>query len=294
MRVLVTGSRGKVGRHVVAALGTAGHEVDGTDIVRADYSDWTASYVRADLCDYGQAIDVVLRSDPDVVVHTAGIPSGQNDPSSTIFATNAVGTFNITEAAARAGVRRLVNISSETVTGFPTARRPDAPDYFPVDEDHPLRPQEAYALSKSVGESVCDAAVRRSDLTAVSIRASFVLASSDYDVVRRMFDADPAAGHPNGWSYIDVLDLAALAVLAAEAATPGHEVVYAAAGDNIIGRPLAELIALVDWHRVPELRELGRADASGINSAKAERLFDWRPTRSWRDNAPRIDSGPDS
>jgi hypothetical protein len=37
--------------------------------------------------------------------------------------------------------------------------------------------------------------VRRTDLTAVSIRASFVVANPDYDVARRMLDADPMAGH---------------------------------------------------------------------------------------------------
>jgi UDP-glucose 4-epimerase len=69
-------------------------------------------------------------------------------------------TFNVVEASVRWGVTRLVNVSSETVPGFflPRARLPE-----PVDEEHPIRPQDPYALSKHFGEQLCDAAVRRSD-----------------------------------------------------------------------------------------------------------------------------------
>jgi len=38
------------------------------------------------------------------------------------------------------------------------------PDYLPIDEEHPLRPQDPYALSKVFGEQLMDAAVQRSDI----------------------------------------------------------------------------------------------------------------------------------
>ena len=38
---------------------------------------------------------------------------------------------------------------------YPT--RPPLPDYLPVDEDHPRRPQDPYGLTKIVGEQLCDA-----------------------------------------------------------------------------------------------------------------------------------------
>ena len=41
---------------------------------------------------------------------------------------------------------------------------------------YPLRPQDGYALSKYVGEVVCDALVRRADVSAVSVRPSLTSA----------------------------------------------------------------------------------------------------------------------
>ena len=68
-------------------------------------------------------------------------------------------TFNVLEAAVRFGVGRFVNVSSETVPGFFFPERPFLPDYVPVDEEHPIRPQDPYALSKWFGELLMDAAM---------------------------------------------------------------------------------------------------------------------------------------
>lgn len=283
MKVLVTGAHGKVGSSVAATLHERGHDVFTTDIGGADYrtkSGWRPPYVRADLCNFGEAVAVMMKAEPDVVVHTAGIPSALNDVPSAIFHNNTLSTFNIAEAVARTGVSRLVNISSETIAGYVTAEVPDAPDYFPVDEDYPDRPQDAYALSKSVGESICAALVRRSPSTAVSIRATYVMSDSEVESVRAMFAEEPMLGVLNGWAYILADDLAELAALCAESETPGHEVVYAAAADNTAGLPLAELVAAASWTRTPELRGLVRPDANGISYAKATRLFGWSPRRS--------------
>src|ERR1700712_4357878 len=174
MRVLVTGARGRVGSRVLAAAQASGHRVTATDIGTPAYGPperaGEAPYLRADLTDYGQAIATVQRVRPDVVVHTAGLPDPSHDPAHVIFATNVTATFNIAEAIARTGVGRLINLSSETAPGFVTAERPFTPDYLPVDENHPIRPQDGYALSKYVSEVICDALVRRANATAVSVR----------------------------------------------------------------------------------------------------------------------------
>jgi len=282
MRILITGARGKVGSFAAEAFRAAGHRVTLTDIGPARYglSDDPSRYLRADLTDYGQTISTVMAARPDVIVHAAGIPDNSHDPGPTIFANNVVANFNVMEAVARAGVARLVYISSETALGFITAEHPFLPDYLPVDEEHPRRPQEAYSLSKSLGEDLCDALVRRSDATAVSIRPSLVLAPDDYTRIGPLQRPGPSFNH---WSYVDVEDLADLIVLAATATTPGHEVVYAAQPDNYMGTPFTELVATTFGADAPPLRELERDDCGGISVAKARRLFGWNPTHSWRD-----------
>jgi UDP-glucose 4-epimerase len=287
MRILVTGARGKVGRRVVLAAQDAGHRVVATDIGTPEYGPATdpraARYLRADLTDYGQAIAVVHEARPDVVVHTAGLPDPSHDPAHVVFTTNVAATFSVAEAVARAGVPRLVYLSSETVPGFVTAERPFLPDYLPVDEDHPIRPQDGYALSKYVGEEICAALVRRTDVTAVSIRPSLVVSADMYATFVAQLQQAPVRPFPNQWSYVDVDDLADLVLLAATASTTGHEVVYAAQPDNLLGRPLAELVRSAYGAEAPPLRALERPEAGGIAIGKARSMFGWNPRRSWRD-----------
>jgi UDP-glucose 4-epimerase len=285
MRVLVTGSAGKVGRAATAALAAAGHRVVPTDLGAPRYGiTGMAPYVRADLTDYGQAVGVVQAARPELIVHAAAIPEGGHDPASVVFANNTAAAFNMAEAAARCGVRRFVYVSSETVPGFVSAERGWLPHYLPVDEDHPVLPQDAYGLSKAVGESIVSALVRRADVTAVSVRPTLVLTAAECREFQPQVAADLRTGSFNQWSYVDTEDLGDLIALAAAADTPGHEVVYAAQPDNLTGRPLADVLRDFYGADAPPLRDLPRPDASAISAARARTLFGWDPKRSWRDH----------
>jgi len=284
VRVVVTGSRGKVGRATVQAFVDAGHDVLGVDLVRPVFDAGVVvpgRYVQADLTDAGSAFAVVAGA--DAVVHTAAIPQPTGTPPHVVFQTNLMSTFNLVEAAVRFGVPRFVNVSSESIVGNFFPERPFLPDYLPMDEEHPLRPQDPYALSKSFGEQLMDAAVRRSDLRAISIRPSTVHNADNYESNLGKQVRDPANLSANFWSYIDADDLADALVLAAESDLPGHEVFYIAAPDNAGGHDFAEILHRHYGDRVP-LRAIDRVDASGISTAKAQRLLGWTAKRSWRDH----------
>lgn len=283
MKIVITGAHGKVGRAATQALLDAGHDVLAVDLTRPGFErkpEGSAAYQMADLTDAGQAYAVVRGA--DVVVHVAAIPEPTGNPPQVVFQTNLMATFNVLEAAVRFGVKRFVNISSETVPGFFFPERPFLPDYAPVDEEHPVHPQDPYALSKTFGEQLMNAAVERSDIKVISIRPSWVQNEDNYEQNLGPQIRDASVLSPNLWSYIDVYDLADAIVLAAESDLPGHEVFYIASPDNVGGHDFAAVLEKYYGDKI-ELRPLDRVDASGISTAKAQRVLGWTPKRSWRD-----------
>jgi UDP-glucose 4-epimerase len=283
MKIVITGAHGKVGRAATQALLDAGHDVLAVDLTRPGFErkpEGSAAYQMADLTDAGQAYAVVRGA--DVVVHVAAIPEPTGNPPQVVFQTNLMATFNVLEAAVRFGVKRFVNISSETVPGFFFPERPFLPDYAPVDEEHPVHPQDPYALSKTFGEQLMNAAVERSDIKVISLRPSWVQNEDNYEQNLGPQVRDAGVLSPNLWSYIDVYDLADAIVLAAESDLPGHEVFYIASPDNVGGHDFAAVLKKYYGDKI-ELRPLDRVDASGISTAKAQRVLGWTPKRSWRD-----------
>jgi UDP-glucose 4-epimerase len=283
MRVLVTGANGKVGGATVEALIDRGHEVRSTDLQRGVFErpePGAAEYIQADLTDAGDAYAVVREM--EAIVHSAAIPEPSHNPPHTVFHNNLMATFNMIEAAIRLGATRFVNVSSETVPGFFFPERDAVADYVPVDEEHPIRPQDPYALSKYFGELLMDAAVRRSDIRCISIRPSWVHHEGNYERNMGPLIRDESLPSPGFWSYIDLYDLADALCLAVESDLAGHEVFYVASPDTAGGRDLAQMVRSHYGDRV-EVRSSARPDASGISCAKAERLLGYTPSRSWRD-----------
>jgi UDP-glucose 4-epimerase len=284
MLVLVTGARGKVGRATVAALVEAGHEVRATDLFPPVFErpePGEPEYVQADLTDAGDAFAVVREA--EAMVHAAAIPEPTRNPPHVVFQNNLMATFNALEAAIRFGVSRFVNISSETVPGFFFPEREFLPDYVPVDEEHPIRPQDPYATAKHFGELLMDAAVRRSDIRCISIRPSWVQHEGNYERNLGPQVRDASVLSPNFWSYIDVYDLADAIVLAAESDLPGHEVFYIASPDNVGNRPLEEVIRRYYGDEIEVRKPLPREDAGYISIEKARRMLGYNPKRSWSD-----------
>ena len=153
--VAVTGSSGKLGRHVVAHLAEHGYRVIALD--RApDPTSRAAAFVRVDLTDYGQVIEALTGVDDvhdgvDAVVHLAAIPAPGLTTNAATFANNITATYNVFAAARRAGIRSVVWASSETVLGLPFET---PPPYIPVDEEYPPRPNSTYSLVKTLEEEM--------------------------------------------------------------------------------------------------------------------------------------------
>ena len=161
MKILVTGGAGFIGSHVTDAYLEAGHDVAVID----DLSNGSrenlnpkARFHPVDIVDAAAVRRVFQAERPEVVSHHAAkadIALINRDPMGA-FRTNIEGTANVLDAAAAAGVRKFIFISTSAVYGIP--------NYNPVDEAHPVQPSTPYGMTKVVGERLLDFVTRLSGM----------------------------------------------------------------------------------------------------------------------------------
>jgi nucleoside-diphosphate-sugar epimerase len=278
MKIVVTGGHGKLGAEVVRGLGAAGHDVFVLDAVGARAENFT----RIDLTNYGSVVDALSSVDGrydclDAFVHLAAIPAGGLETDSATFHNNMNATFNVFQAARRAGIKSIVYASSETLLGIPFEIDPP---YLPVDEDYPSRPESMYSVVKHLEEELATKLCRWDpELSITGLRFSNVLDTSDY-VNQPTWDTDPALRRWNLWGYIDTRDAAQAVLRALEAKLPGFDTFVIANADTVMSRPSAELAAEV-FPNVPLKHELVGTETL-LSIDKARRLLGYEPTHSWR------------
>ncbi len=114
--IMVTGSTGFVGRHIVQAIAASGSEVLAT-YRNSPRPEWSGSShiksCKVDSLDSGTNWIDALKG-VDTVIHCAALAHGYDGDS---WATNVEGTRVLAEQAAKNGVRRLVFLSSIAVYG---------------------------------------------------------------------------------------------------------------------------------------------------------------------------------
>ncbi|UXM93163.1 NAD-dependent epimerase/dehydratase family protein [Paenarthrobacter sp. JL.01a] len=278
MKIAVTGGSGKLGRSVVRRLTQDGHQVLNLDRVGTR----DRGYVNVDLRNYGQVVDVILGLDDrhdglDAVVHLAAIPAPGLAPDAAIFENNMVSTYNVFQAARRAGIKKIVYASSETVLGLPFDIDPP---YIPVDEEYAARPESTYSLVKHLEEQMAIQLTRWDpELSITALRFSNVMDPEDYEAFPS-FDADAALRKWNLWGYIDARDGALAVVRTLEHVEPGFETFIIAAADTVMSRSSAELAAEV-FPGVEVVKELGEHETM-LSIDKARRVLGYEPEHSWR------------
>lgn len=278
MRILVTGASGNVGRYVVEVLAKA-HEVTAFDLRPAEKSIAGVRFVQGDVLSPSD-LDRAFAGQ-DAMAHLAGIPNPLNDPPERVFHVNTLGAFNALESCVRNGIGNFVWASSDSTFGFVFRKRDFAPDYLPLDEEHPLRPQDCYGLSKLVGEEICKAYSRGYGIKTTSIRPCWVWTEEEREMQKRLV-REPAGWWKMMWAYVDARDCAQAFRLALESETQWeHEAFLITADDNGTNVESRELIARY-YPNVRIAPDFGGYD-SLITAAKAKRILGYKPQYSWRE-----------
>src|SRR5919108_1461970 len=275
MKILVTGGLGKVGQWAVSELlDCQAHEV--TVLDRAPGPERSAvKYLLGDVQDLGQVMEAMVGA--DAVIHLAAIHNPNIAATNITYQTNVIGTFNVHHAAFRIGVKRVVSASSNAAVGWSYSER-FVPDYLPIDEDHPLRPEDVYGLSKQIGETIAHSYTRKG-LETVMLRPSGVITPDELEQIKKDGGRRPTGFH--AYSYIDARDLAVAFRLAVEHSIPSGTVLFVVADDSTVAEPLCELYARV----MPAIGDKAQSltgSKGSYSNARAKRFLGWHPVHSWR------------
>lgn len=273
MNILVTGGSGRIGRYVVRDLVDAGHTVTNADL--SPHPGSPGSFLRVDLTDSGDVYQAIARTKSQAVVHLGAWPDAGIVPDTRTYGDNVRGAYNVFQACADLGLQRIVYASSAQVYGFAKA----APLYAPVDEDHPLRPCNSYALAKVAAEGAADYFVKQFGLNILSFRFMGIRLPSQIAPEITAMAADPASGAWLLWTRTDARDAALACRLALEAAEVPSGPYNITGGRVVLDQPAAELIA-THFGKAISVRGLHEY-ASPLSTARADAAFGYRPRYLW-------------
>ena len=284
MRVVVTGGSGRLGQFVVRELFTHAHQVSAIDAVKPRECPCPTYVV-----DLNKAEPMLEHfKNADAVVHLARqrfpyTESGFNRATqrweapdvagdAARFNANVAMTNNVLAAAQAVGVKRLACGSSLAIYGLYYPVTDLQPDYLPIDEGHPLRPEDPYGLTKLVGEKLCAAVSQKSGMQIASLRFSGIYTEEHRALLAERKNNPTIRGTGALWSYIDVRDAARACRLALEANFTGHQAFNICAPDTIMDVSTRELVSRY-MPQVKDLREGSHGRSSGYCVAKAQAML---------------------
>ena len=279
MRALVTGAAGFLGRHVARKFLEEGWEVTTFDNRAADVDG--AEPIQADLLD-SEAVEAAVAA-VDVVAHVGAIGDVYlaAEKPELAAAVNVVGTTNIANAAVK-HEKRVVYASTWEVYG--------KPEYEPIDEDHPCRPDHPYNITKLGGEMMFLSACELRGLSGVALRLGTAYGSGlrPNSVFRIFIDRAKkgetitiAGDGSQGRQFTHASDIARAFLLAAESDVSGIALNTIAPETTTI-RELAERVAA----RYPTEVQFGPkrpgdVPPSTVSPKKIEEVLGWRAETSF-------------
>lgn len=164
MKVLVTGSAGRVGRAIYIHLLRSSHQVVGVDRTPCSTADFVGDI--RDTALLSQALVGV-----DAVVHTAALhaPHVGRLPDSEFQSINVDATITLAQMALQQGIKRFVLTSTTALYGYASRQSGQAAW---IDETVTPQPRTIYHRSKIAAEQLLAELAANSDMTVIALQMS--------------------------------------------------------------------------------------------------------------------------
>ena len=284
--VVVTGGAGFIGSHLVEHLLEQGKNVTVIDNFESGrYENLDAireserfRIVEADVTKKDELKGLFQHG--ACIVHLAGladiVPSIQQPHR--YYDVNVTGTLNVLQEAVQNDCKKFVYAASSTCYGIP--------DSFPTSEDHPIRPQYPYALTKHMGEQLVMHWSMVYGLNAISLRlfnvyGPRVRTNGTYGAVLGIFMSQKANGSPltvvgdgeQSRDFTHVRDVASAFAMSIDTPDAGH-ILNVGSGTH---RSVNDLANLIGGEKIYLPKRPGEPDITFADISRVADLLNWKP-----------------
>lgn len=298
MKIFLTGANGFLGSQIIANLADRGHELV-LFSRRQPEAKWSKfEWIQGDCNNLETCIGAMQNRGIDAVMHVAAIPSPTDTKGTPQFddlahvpdamQTNVIGLYNMLQAALRAQIPVFVQTGSNCVLGHERRISSTSPtfQYLPLDEEHPIEPEDSYSVSKACNEIILKAFAAYGMKT-YALRSGWILDSERRDTVANKRAATPTIDIRKVFnSYIALEDCANAHVMLIEAAHAGklsdHSCYYLHADDSLAPEPSMELLERFRPDLLDKIREPLPGFAPFFSNKKLKAAIAWKPSITWR------------
>ena len=284
MNIMVVGSSGYIGRHVVKALAALGAEVVAFDLVPppASWSPADVPLTQGNMTNLEEVISAVVDHGVQRIValgyFMTPLLSGECRDLLNAARVNVIGITNLFEAARLLRLQRVIFASTVGIFGYQDSYGPE-----PIDENtEPCATKSLYGLMKLLNNGLAERYTRTYGIPIVRVHSAAVIGPGNTAFSRQMIQL-PALGKPGfaNWpssgprNIVGVADIAQLYAKIALADQVKHDT-YMGTGPSPTGRDLADVVRRFLPDAEITFDEKARVPAWNFDNSRAVKEFDWK------------------
>jgi nucleoside-diphosphate-sugar epimerase len=284
MKIMIVGSSGYIGRHVVKHLAAEGADVVAFDLVPAP-AQWCVPgvpFIQGNMTNLEEVMSAILDNGIQRIValgyYMTPLLSPECRDLLNAARVNIIGVTNLFEAARLARLQRVIFASTVGIFGYQ-----DSYGLEPINETTEARaPKSLYGLMKLVNNGLAERYTKTYGIQVVKVHSAAVVGPGNTAFSRRMIQ-DPALGKPGfaNWpssgprNIVGVADIAQLYTKIALADEVKYDT-YMGTGPSPTGREIAAIVKKYLPNAQISFDENARVPAWNFDNSRTVKEFAWK------------------